>query len=389
MRIVVFDFNIEGHHFTYVNLISQALYENGYDIVVMTSCSDFNKYVLNGKDRVLLVPIKNAPPLPEKWNFFTTRRYVIDLWKYTSNELKLINIDIQKDIIFFPSIDEYISAYIPLFIIEKYFKYKWTGLYVKPRYIRSKQSYAFLRRGILNINYLLNLKNCKNIAVLDSGIIEDLTNKFPSKKFIFLPDIISEESLDTFFNEYQEIVNLAAGRKIVLLIGAIDKRKGVLNLLNSTKRLDDTRFYFVIAGKIYNDTFTKKEKLELETLKKEIKNAFFYSEIIPTESQFNALISLSDIIFAAYVDFPYSSNMIGKAVYFNKPILVSSGYLMQEIIEKYNLGIAVNQNSDIEIASAIESLSIINEKRYNSKYLEDYSWSKFCTNIKIMINTSK
>jgi glycosyltransferase involved in cell wall biosynthesis len=389
MRIVLFDFNIEGHHFTYVNLISQALHENGYDIVVMTPCYDLNKYVLNNKDRTLISPIKNIPPLPEKWNFFTTRSYVINLWKYTANELNSINIDIQKDIVFFPSIDEYISAYIPLFIIENLFKYRWTGLYVKTRYIRTKQSYTVLRKGILNINYLLNLNNYKNIAVLDPGIITELTNKYTSKKFTFLPDIISEASPDTLFEEYQEIINLADGRKIILLIGAIDKRKGLLNLLNSSKLLDEKKYFFLIAGKIYYDTFSTKEQSDLETLKKDIRNSFFYEQKIETEAHINALITLSDIVFAAYIDFPYSSNMIGKATFFNKPIIVSRGYLMQEIIQKYNLGVAVNQNNIIEIANAIKSILISNDQRFFKRYLEDNSWSIFCTNINNMIDDYK
>ena len=389
MRIVIFDYNIEGHHFTYVNLISQALHENGHNIVVMTSCLDLNKYKLNGKERTLIIPIKNTPPLPIKWNFFTTRNYVINLWKYTANELKYANIDVKNDIVFFPSIDEYISAYITLFKIQKYFKYKWTGLYVKSKYIREKQSYAFFRKGILNINHLLNLNNCINIAILDSGIINELTNRFPSKKFTFLPDIISEDSPDTSFIEYQKIVNLAMGRKIILLIGAIDKRKGIINLLQSAKKLDEKKYFFVIAGKIYNETFTTKEQFDLEVLTEEVKNCFFYNQKIATESQFNAMISISDILFAAYIDFPYSSNMIGKASFFKKPIIVSTGYLMQEIVEKYNLGIAVNQNNLEEIAYSIEFLSISIDKRLYNEYFEDYSWSKFCNNIKIMIDDYK
>jgi glycosyltransferase involved in cell wall biosynthesis len=389
MRIVVFDFNIEGHHLIYVNLISQALHNNGHDLVVMTTCFDYNQYVLYGRERTLIIPIKNTPPLPKKWNFFTTRRHVINLWKYTANELKSISLDIQNDIVFFPSIDEYITAYIPIFIIEKYFKYKWTGLYVKSRYIRIKQSYTLLRKGILNINYLLNLNNCKNIAVLDQGIINELTNRYPSKKFTFLPDIISEESPDTSFREYEKISKLAAGRKIILLIGAIDKRKGILNLLNCAKYLDETKYYFVIAGKIYVDTFTAAEKINLELLKKEVKNTFFFDQKIASESHFNALISLCDIIFAAYLDFPYSSNMIGKAAFFNKPVIVSTGYLMQEIVEKYKLGKAIEQNNVLELANSIELLSNTTKDSDNGKYLNEYSWNIFCANIKSMIDDYK
>ena len=60
-------------------------------------------------------------------------------------------------------------------------------------------------------------------------------------------------------------------------------------------------------------------------------NFFSHTEYLPDETQFNAIINASDIIFAAYKDFTISSNMPGKAAAFDKPILVSTGYLLSLI----------------------------------------------------------
>ncbi len=388
MRIVLFDYNVEGHHFTYINLISLALYNHGYDLIILSPFTDLNKYTLQDNSRVKIIPITNCPTKPIKANFFSTRKHVINLWHSTAKEIDGLTLNQEEDLIFFPSIDEYITAYIPLYIIESIFRYKWVGLYIKPRYIRVKQKYFWLRKGILNINYLLQLKNCQSLGVLDPGVIENLKQLIPSKNIVFVPDIISEDTPDKAFNEYQQIVNLADGRKIILLIGAIDRRKGLINFMEASKIMDASKYFFVVAGKIYKNTLTSYEQNHFEELQQSVNNLYVFSQNIPSEAIFNALISLCDILFASYIDFPYSSNMIGKAAFFNKQIVVSKGYLMQELVEKYDLGLAVSDDIS-DLIKAIETLSIkpANEMGI-SKYLEEYSWGGFSNSLKELIGDS-
>jgi glycosyltransferase involved in cell wall biosynthesis len=387
MRIVLFDFNVEGHHFTYINLISLALYNQGHNLIIMSPCSDLEKYTLKVDERVEIIPITSCPSKPTTFNFFSTRKYVIQLWKSTAKVLDAKGLNPKEDLIFFPSVDDYITAYIPLRTIEKIFKYNWIGLYIKPRYLRIKQTYSLFRKGIFNINYLLGLKSCKSIAMLDDGVIQKLKIRYPDKRIVFLPDIISEEVPDHSFPEYERIKKDAAGRLIILLIGAIDRRKGLVNLLQAARTMDESKYFFVVAGKIHLNSFSLSEQIFIEEFKNSSNNSCFLSKNIPSEAQFNALISLCDILFAAYLDFPYSSNMIGKAAFFKKPILVSRGYLMQEIIEDYKFGVAIDQNNIVEIVSAIEMLSTLNICNTNfNNYLNDFSWEKFSNNVNLMID---
>ena len=376
MRIILFDYETNGHHITYLNLFSEELVKLGYKTLVCTPSNDHSLFSLKGNKNVKYYTIKDIPKKPSKFNFFSTRNYIINLWRQTAKELELIEACSKNDLVFFPSIDEYMTAYIPIKKIDKIFNYNWAGLFLKPRYIRIKQKYSFLRKGIFNINYLLNSSNCKSFGILDEGIVNIIQNKYPQKKIYFLPDLISNVEPNINQIQIEEINIRASNRKIILLIGAIDKRKGLINLLEAINKIDESKYYFVIAGEIYIDSFNELEKITLKNLDKVKDNIYLYNKKIENESNFNAFISQCDILYAAYIDFPFSSNMIGKSVYFKKPIIVSKGYLMEEMVNEYNLGIAIDPNKKFDIVSAIERLSNspyqANLIMYNKKYTRDF-----------------
>jgi glycosyltransferase involved in cell wall biosynthesis len=388
MKIYLFDFNTKGHHLTYLKHFAKALIELNIQFTIITPVDDNETFIELKKFNIEFITIKDLPHKPNKSNFFTTRKYVKSYWKISASILEKTNINITKDLVFFTSLDEYLSSYITIYEIDKIFKYNWSGLYLKPRYLRIKQNYSLVRKGIFNLNYLLKSKNCKGFSVLDESIIERLFYITKNKNIQFLPDIISDDEPNIVFQEYQQIEKLANGRIIILLIGAIDKRKGLINLIELSNILNKSKYYFVIAGEIYLDTFTPKEELSLKNLMNQNDNLYFYNKQIPNEAIFNAFIKLCDILYASYIDFPYSSNMIGKAAYFKKPIIVSNNYLMSDIVLKYNLGLSIKQNNINDLKIAIEKLTsnyAYNEIS-NEHYKTKYSFENFKHNLNILIS---
>jgi len=63
----------------------------------------------------------------------------------------------------------------------------------------------------------------------------------------------------------------------------------------------------------------------------------------------NEYIDHADLIFAAYEDFPHSSNILTKAAAFNKFVLVNEGYLMAERIRNYQIGLVIQQNIELDL----------------------------------------
>jgi hypothetical protein len=54
------------------------------------------------------------------------------------------------------------------------------------------------------------------------------------------------------------------------------------------------------------------------------------------------------MIFAVYKDFPHSSNLLSKAAFFKKPIMVSSKYYMGSEVDEYQLGFSVSEDNYLE-----------------------------------------
>jgi glycosyltransferase involved in cell wall biosynthesis len=245
---------------------------------------------------------------------------------------------------------------------------------MNPQNSRIKMRYSFLRRGIFDPNNFFNSPNCKSILLFDSLIAITFNKKF-KKKAIVIPDVIDISSPNFEYCVSKEIAKKSESKNVVSIGGSISKRKGILSFLRAIEGFESKNFLFVVAGKLDIDSFTKAElnyvSNIIETNKDKI---LFFEERIPSEADFNSIIFQSDIIFASYLDFTASSNLITKAAYFRKPIIVSKGFLMEEIIDKYRLGISINQENKEELNKAlIEITSETFKKSYlNNKLIDEY-----------------
>jgi glycosyltransferase involved in cell wall biosynthesis len=76
---------------------------------------------------------------------------------------------------------------------------------------------------------------------------------------------------------------------------------------------------------------------------------------LPEES-LNAVVASSDVVFAAYRNFPNSSNIMTKSAVFERPIVVSDGFLMAERVRHYCLGEVVPEGDIEALACALDKM---------------------------------
>ena len=238
---------------------------------------------------------------------------------------------------------------------------KWTGIRFVP--------------DTLPLDACYTLKNWKGMCILDREVERAYSDFLPEKFFCSIPDVTEIQLPDSPSNLTQKIVRLSKGRKIIFLGGSIGGQKNLARWLELIGIADSSSWYFVQIGEIHRGTLIEEDRLRLDqVLNSPPENLFIFAHYMDDERNFNELISISDVIFAVYREFKISSNMLGKAAYFRKPIIVSSKYLLGQRVREFGIGMTVSEDDANEIMSGINS--IVNRHFQNEafqKYCDEFS----------------
>lgn len=202
------------------------------------------------------------------------------------------------------------------------------------------------------------LPSLRGMCFLDESTCQAYSSSLSDKYFQHLPDITNVELSDNPCFLAEEIMYRAAGRKIVFLGGSIVGKKNIARWSDLIALADSRRWFFVQVGEIHGNTFSPADTAAFERLvAKPPENLLLYSHYLSDEREFNAIIRIADVIFAVYRDFRFSSNMLSKAAYFEKPILVSDGCLIGDRVCHYGIGLAVPRDDVQAMLCALEKLT--------------------------------
>jgi hypothetical protein len=198
----------------------------------------------------------------------------------------------------------------------------------------------------------------KGLCFLNEHAVPTYTAACPNCVYGFLPDISYASLALRKPPLVEEIHQLAAGRTVMLLCDSIENRKNISAFCKFALMADSTRWFFAVVGQTHVQTFSEQEKqLMASFVAAPKRNPYFCDAFFDEEGEINALIQSADILFATYKNFQNSGNMLGKATYFEKPILVSDGYLMAYRIRRYAIGVVVPQDDVHAMLSALERLA--------------------------------
>ena len=221
------------------------------------------------------------------------------------------------------------------------------------------------------LNALYSNPNFVGMIYLDSKAVETYGARYPSLFFDKIPDIANSNLPSSNDKNAQEILSMARGRKIIFMGGTIGRRKNLNAWLDLVNYADPLKFYFVQVGEIMWQEFSPIFQVRISIfLTDPPPNFYHYTSYVEDESIFNSIIAVSDVIFAVYDKFNGSSNMISKAAFFRKPILVSkSSPIMSKLVSDYGVGLVINNSSVNEL---YDDLCVASEMRLPDSILEKY-----------------
>ena len=324
--IVLIELFWTGHHPTYLKLFTATLLKLGCRVQVLCpEPGELHDWIAdNCKEKISFLEVYEYRK-PELSQFpqgrILSAIMMLKRWKTAAKAVKKIAADAHTipDLVFFTYLDVYLNKFIPYQLIDRIFTFKWSGLYFAPYQLRLPvtQKDILFRLNPLDRDSVFKAKHCHAVTVLDEGVISKLQAKLKGKSVISFPDFADVSSPDYDYEVANLVKEKAGSRTVIGLLGHIDKRKGLLTLMEVAEKTADKNYFFVVAGKFIESSFTKQELGIISRYRNSNPtNCFFHLEFIPDEPSFNALVACCDIIFAAYERFYYSSNLLTKAAYF-------------------------------------------------------------------------
>ena len=349
-----------GHHPTYLKFFAKTLLELGHEVISLCpEPEEMNLWIASHcpelQPRFHSFELHEPATRPIPIRRLQSRATAVARWQRVAQSIQGISSKLGKapDITFFAWLDTYLGL-IPA-ITDTIFPYPWSGLYFQPGYLRIPPKLRWMHHGILNPLSVLKSSHCPVVAVLDEGIADKLQQKL-NKPVVAFPDFTDESAPDLDWQIVKDIAAKARGKRIISLLGSLSEYKGLLTFVELSRQVPEG-WLFVFAGNL--STIGLKDQ-EIETIKSffcsEPENCFFYLTQIPSESQFNALVEISDVLFAVRENFPYSSNTLIKAACFQKLVIANQQYCIGERVKKFHLGYTIEAGNIAQCVSLLEQL---------------------------------
>ena len=393
--IALVDWNWQGHHPTYFNYFILALEELGVDVLALCPNPEAAEKTANetrprsgsslakrGQTHFRKIKISDRRfgrllPVPLVAIDWTIRHFAgiekqVREWASVSGD--------KVDAIYYACMYDRDFEWVSY--AQPFLRFPWMGLYLHAMSFRAPGRRNPATGRTPCPEKMFGGRLCRAICILDEGIAEQVS-KTIGKPVVTFPDL-TDERLPAHSSAMLlggRLKRWADGRPIVGLFGHLQRSKGILALLEAARMPGASEICFALGGEIIWPVGPG-EASQMQLTLAECPNIWNHLVRIPDGEQMNSLLAACDIIYAAYLDFPHSSNIMTKAAFLKKPLIVSDGYLMAERVQRFNMGEIVPQSKAPELLEAILKISkdpvvwvADNQPRWGD-YCEEHSYGR-------------
>jgi len=196
----------------------------------------------------------------------------------------------------------------------------------------------------------------KTLFSLDPLAVAPLRKLAKSTQVVHLPDPVemapqSEEAVMTL----RHALGIAPERRVFLLFGMIDRRKGIYQTLAALQQLPRTQqkqLTLLLVGRL-----AEADKANTLTAVAALTQCssvqIVVCEQFVDETQVQTYFAVADVVLALYQYHVGSSGILLRAAAAGKPVLASDYGLIGELVRRYLLGITVDSTQVKQIAEAI------------------------------------
>jgi hypothetical protein len=249
---------------------------------------------------------------------------------------------------------------------EPLFRFPWTGLYLNSRFFRLPGTLIPFSDRPSCPQKIFRLHSCRGVALLDPGVEAPMRQLLgPGKAVVRIPDFTDASlhdpeaepaAAESPHHLALKLRDFAQGRPIVSLVGHLQRTKGLVAFTEAAScgAFDDV--FFFLGGAINWHQIDGATQGWLLRQWEQRRNIYTHLQRLKRESSLNRILVQSDLIFAAYSDFPNSSNIVSKAALLRRPVLVSQGHRMAEVVEHYGLGECVPEGDGTALRACLRRM---------------------------------
>lgn len=348
MKILIFEPSLSGHHLEYLqHLYNGAVGRPDCEFVFAVPREEWSRM----RDKCSWSEAKNVKFVmldDSKCKAVETGSMLAKSWKL-SRMIRRVALEHRVNEIFLITLAGAIP-FLPLILLSKI---KISGI-IYNIYLRAPKK--GLRGLIDKFRYwvMSHNRSMTKVFILNDPNSMDMLNKiYHTNKFINLPDPVPQIDLVNLTDLRSEM-DISPEKKVFLHFGAMDKRKGTLEILRALclmtrEELIDKKFIFAgrIDREIYDDFYRLIYRASTNGA-----DIFVRDEFCPYD-YIHSLCSTSDCLLIPYTHTSQSSGVLGYAAVHCKPVIGPSDGLIGELIRENKLGITVGNINPENIAKAI------------------------------------
>jgi glycosyltransferase involved in cell wall biosynthesis len=382
--VALVDWRWVGHHPNYFVHYAAALAEAGCEVVPFCPVpEDFSARLaaLGGSECLsaaqrIGAPQKIGEPRPSRlrparfqpwhlaWRRFGALRRQLRSWEAAHGR--------KIDLVFFACI--YDHMFRDFSRIERVLGYPWAGLYLHARSFRLPGS-PIPYTGVMPCpERMFTGSQLQAVGVLDEGAVAPLSRLSGGKPVVVFPDFTEErvpEDDEEAAGLARKVKALAGARPIISLVGHLQWTKGLEDF--TALAADMKGAFFFLAGDVNWTEIPEAKRRWMQERWERSNNIMAHLQYLPDVAM-NKVLSVSDVIFAAYRSFPNSSNILTKSAVVERPVVVSEGYLMAERVRAFGLGEVVAEGNLEALIAAVKRMI---SPGYREQIAETARWADY------------
>lgn len=385
-RLMLFDLALGGHHGNYIqHLIDYWCEQNlpgSLDIVVLPQFLEVHTDVVETiskyqHPKIKLIPIAEAEATALNSRKAGLSRLVRNFqeWQLYCQYATLL--EATQSLIMYLDTCE-----IPLFV-GRTSPCPFSGIYFRPTfhyryfpgYQSSQKNTIQQIREKITLSRILRHPKLKTLFCLDPLAIKHIEQFSSQAQILHLPDPVE---INNRSNPNTEKIRMSLAiepdRRVFLLFGALDGRKGIYQLLDAISLLPDELCQklclLLVGGTNASEQAQIEAQVKTSCQHKSVQIIERY-QFVP-ESDVTAYFQLADIVLAPYQKHAGMSGILLQGAAAGKAILSTNYGLMGEMVRRYQLGLTVDSTSPEAITQGLSRCLLSPDTLFDRSKMKDF-----------------